>query len=471
MARPLGEVVDDIGLGCAQARIMVSGGGIYLVAGAFMIVLMVALDPIVRELGLDSHVRGAFSSCLFLGKLSGNFLSGLSDVIGRRDAILLAYVISLFGIAALASSHLAILVGLCYWLLGGSVSFGVPAWNALCTETSPTRWRLQINGFSMLLWPVGQLYSVYFMFNMDPSLRDLPWRRLMLLTTIPGIVILSLLPFLGFLESPRFHYVRQEQAETMQVLEKMRSQNNRPDVSLELIPCEVPPSAQDWPILAQLRVIFGKRFFHMTLIQCYAIFVINFISYGGMYALPLILRGVELPFVAAANLAMIALFDIVGVSSSMHLGHILSRTAMMMTYLLGSLSGMAIFLAGAGVVERGAGKDHHLWMMQLGLYLCTAFNAIGWLTNYQYLGEVYPTHCRSTACGICMGFGRIAGVLVGPTFEWLLHTTGSYLTFYFLMATMCVLNIFLTLILVNTKDIQVPDFAEEATFLVESKAP
>eukprot|EP00435_Cladocopium_sp_Y103_P075472 s59_g58.t1 len=83
-ARPLGEVIDDLGVGSYQILVVMFCSGLMLADGAMMLMLSSIVGALDQELQAGEITRGALVSMSFGGMLVGNLMSGpLSSRHGR----------------------------------------------------------------------------------------------------------------------------------------------------------------------------------------------------------------------------------------------------------------------------------------------------------------------------------------------------------------------------------------------------
>jgi len=187
-------------------RLIFIAGSVYAVGGEFLFLFSTFPGAISKELGLSGYQRATLGSVVFLGMLVGNLTCCTIDSFGRKIPILVALfgMLVFAGTSAMATSFLTIVV---LWILTGfSYGIGVPTWNALSSETSPTKWRFFLNGLSMAIFPVGSLHAAWLVFQYAPDLASVGqhWRTILLLERVPNIIYLCLGLIPGFVESPHY---------------------------------------------------------------------------------------------------------------------------------------------------------------------------------------------------------------------------------------------------------------------------
>jgi len=192
-------------------------------------------------------------------------------------------------------------------------------------------------------------------------------------------------------------------------------------------------------LLRHVRVVFGPNLWLSTLIVMYSCFVLNFLYYGCLYALPQVLASSDQPGSnAALELLTGALAEIPGQVLGILCGSYLTRKLNMKVYLgLTSLSLMSFVFS---LVHPGGGAK----IFQLaGIYGIKCFVAIGFVVVYQYSIEIYPTEARTTGTAINMGSGRVAGIISPLIFEAVVSMTGGFAVFFYLLIGCASLNFLL----------------------------
>merc|ERR1719401_565268 len=105
-------------------------------------------------------------------------------------------------------------------------------------------------------------------------------------------------------------------------------------------------------------------------------------------------------------------------------------------------------------LETNATSDLGRMLVQIGINGNRIIGSIGWTVAYVYASEAFPTYVRASACGVCIGFGRVGSLSAPWVFEHLLLTTGTYLWFFALTGLGCFINIILVyFVLHETKNL------------------
>jgi len=479
MSRPTAaDYVERMGFGCAQWKVLLGGGGSKVADGSELLLLSAITMAIAGEWQLDNWQKGVLVSVVFFGVLVGNMFGGVvGDRYGRRLPIILGYVFNIFfsvlSVRAWGFASITVL------RFGAGVAFGVsgPAFNSLCGEMVPSRYRMHMNAWGQLAFVAGEFYSAFLVYLQDPMMNNLDWRWLTILGCVPGVVFLVLAIFV-LEESPSYLAVNGRHAEAQVVLESMRSDNNALDVHIDLPQQSTSASSAQRPpsitVLESLSIVFGRHMWFTTLVVCVSIFTLNFLFYGGLYAIPQVLTDLKLHISPAGNLMLGAVSEVPGLLLAVVISQYQSRRTTMLMYLLivcastlaFSFAGAAIENVGIDIVQPGMES-----LLQCGLLGNKIFTSFGFLIVYVYAAEIYPTVARSTGGAVCIAFGRLGSIAAPTVFENLLVATGSRLAFFSCSAALCAVNALLVMFLpYETKGVVLKDFQDDQQTLA-AKVP
>lgn len=464
MTRTVNDVIDALGLGFCQVRLLLLAGGIYLVGGEFLFLFSTLSGAVATEFTLNGYQRALLASIPFIGMLAGNLTCAFYDQYGRRWPIILA----LFGIcvctaaSAIASSYWLIVA--LWGMAGFAYGIGVPTWNALCTETSPAISRFLLNSLSLSIFSSGSLHAALVVYQYAPDLRSVShhWRSILLWERVPNLLILVLAICPGFVESPHLLLATGQKAEADKQLDAMRRQNNKPTVSIEYSYCppKDAPSMSSWESLCFL---FSRALRSTTFTIGFTTFMLNFVSFGAMYTLPHVLSTVNLGMSAALSLATATIFEFIGFLVGIKLEEHLGRRPLMLIYLSGCALCTILFVLGVQLLQANVESAHGIWLVQLGINGARIFLSIGWEAAYVCAGEAFPTVVRASASGVCIGCGRLGSLAAPLLFEHILTITGGYLTFFIIIGAGCVTNTIIVLfVLQETKGVALDDAAVAA---------
>jgi len=452
----LPEVIDKMGFGMAQVRAGLVGGGCYFADGAELLLISAVTDAVATQWSMGPMQKGLVVTIVFIGILVGNFASGpIGDAHGRRQLILSSFI-GIFAFSVASSFTVGFWsLSVARFCVGVSFGIGQPAWNTLGAEVTPADYRIMMSAMSQGFFILGELYSATLLMVDDPQMKDLHWRWLLRMGAIPsGIFGIACLLFMH--QSPSYLAVSGQYEKAKEVLQSMRHDNGHPDdmsVDFALVTRKsqlkrmakrlraarrLTVLSKD-DLLKQVRVVFGPNLWLSTLIVMYSCFVLNFLYYGCLYALPQVLASSAEPGSnAALELLTGALAEIPGQVLGILCGTYLTRKFNIKVYLgLSSLSLMSFVFS--LIHPGGAAKIFQL----AGIYGIKCFVAIGFVVVYQYSIEIYPTEARTTGTAINMGSGRVAGIISPLIFEGVVHMTGGYSMFFYLMIGCAVLNFLL----------------------------
>ncbi len=95
-SKSVSDWIDDLGVGWAQYRTLLVGGGAWLISGSILFVLsgtikLVAHNP--PSWDLNVYEQGLLVAVVFAGVLFGNVSSGLvGDTLGRKGPVIACYL-------------------------------------------------------------------------------------------------------------------------------------------------------------------------------------------------------------------------------------------------------------------------------------------------------------------------------------------------------------------------------------------
>lgn len=439
------QLVDRFGMGLAQVRVGVCAGGVWLADGAELLLISSVARAVSDEWQLTALQRGVVVSVVFAGLAFGSLCSGLiADLMGRRQAILLSY--SMVFTFSIMSASVAGLLGLLLAriVVGIGMGMGQPACYAIVAETTPAYWRIVTGSIATALFILGECYSAILIMIDDPYLEDLDWRRLLRLGALPALA-LGLLSAALLHESPSFLAVKGRNEEAKKVLQSMAADNGAPEAQLpnlefqrpnvEILPEDASPFSR------KVGLVFGRKLCGTTLILMYSTFVLNFCYYGCLYAFPQVLPEIEnLQGTPALQLLIGALWEFPGKIAGLLLGLVIARKNLIRLYLFSAIVAQICFVVGAH------GGSHWIWesMCLAGYYGLKASEKFGFTAVLTYVSEVFPTELRGTGIAICVGTGRLAGVVTPLAFELVMSMSGGRWALFFMsMTAMSVVNFLL----------------------------
>lgn len=448
--RPLvPEIIEQLGFGLAQVRAGVCGGGVYFADGAELLLISAVTDAVAQQWGMSHMQKGLVVTVVFVGILVGNLTSGpLADMYGRRQLILLSFLgIFVFSILSSITVNFGTL-SLVRFFVGAAFGLGQPAWNTLGAEITPSDYRVGMQGISQSFFIMGEIYSTLLIWADDPSMEKLHWRWLLQMGAIPAAIFL-VLSLLLLHQSPSFLAVSGKTDDAKAILESMRSDNGRPEVSVDFkvhtnanqLPARMRRNSRRVSVQSrgefwrQMGVVFGPDLCMSTLINMYSCFVLNFMYYGCLYAFPQVLAASSEGGGAALELLIGAVWEIPGQVLGIVVGLFMRRKPSMKLYLL--LTGVSTLLFALGITHQGSSAS---LMRKFGFYGIKCFVDIGFVVIYQYAIEIYPTKVRTTGSAVAVGSGRLAGIISPLIFE-LIKGSASPAVFFYILLGLVVFNI------------------------------
>jgi len=447
------DVIERVGLGKAQLRTGLLGGGIWLSCGAELILIGTVSGVISAEWHLEAWQRGSLVSVVFIGILAGNAVCGpLGDMCGRRIPILLSYAgVTLFSIAsALTQSYEALCAVRLF--VGIAIGLGQPAFNTLCSEVTPAYWRILMNSACQSLFIVGEIYSALLVWYDDPYVKRSAWRWLLVMGTLPSITC-GILAYFFLLQSPSYLAVRGEHDAARGVLESMGNDNSVHGAAMALTPLPHKSSAISitMQVAEPVALIFSRRLVYSTLTVLYSCFTLNVVFYGVIYAMPQVVTKVDMGHSPAMSLLQGALFEVPGSIMAVICGMLLPRKPVMITYLAAVSASLLAFASGAAAIAAAPSSTEVDWLspvlLHSGYMGIKCFAGVGFVAVYQYATEIYPTVARTTGSAACVAGGRVGGMVAPMIFEFLLRSSGSFEMFFHLIALLCLVNFVLVIFL------------------------
>jgi len=428
------DAVENLGIGAWHAKQCFVGGGVWLADGAELLLIGSVTLAVAKDWGLEPWQKGSVVSIVFVGVAIGNLMSGLvSDKYGRRLPVCCSYVcVALLSILSATTWGFWSLCA-ARFLVGCAFGFGQPAWNTLCSEISPSNWRMPLSVFCNIMFVIGELYSATVIWLSDPDMLWLDWRWLLIVGAYPGC-ILSVMGMFFLHESPSWLAVNGFHGLARDILEDMRRLNRRPNVSVDICPKITDGSKS---AVASKKtggtsaMIFSRVMLYSTLVIAYSCFGLNFVFYGGLYAIPQVLTNVHTAHSAAFALILGALMELPGLVAAVPLGIYMDRRPLLcLCGLLMSCSILAFTFG--GMYQHGDYFWVYMFQAGYGAFKCSA--ALSFVVVYQYAAEIYPTNCRVAGTSVAFSAGRLGAIIAPVAFENLMWHFGSWSAFFFVMA-------------------------------------
>lgn len=465
----MADVVETLGIGLSQLITCMAAGGVWMADGAEVMIISSVTDVVSREWSLGQSSKSVIVSVVYTGVLMGNLLSGLTgDAIGRRLPVFISYgALGLLSVVS-ASAQTIFALAACRLLVGIAMGVGQPAAVSLITESSPSSWRLVVNGGAQCLFMVGEMWAIMWLWIDDPTLQNLNWRFLLCVGALPAFLWLLLSVF--FLpESPFFLALVGNDAGATDVLKDIMHKNAVVGVDVSKFKVDPPEQVPVWKLFEQqARTVCGGSMIATTLVVSFGCFTVNFASYGGLYAFPQIIPEISFGCSPAGALFLGTLWEVIGCGMGNFAGAVMSRKASMFGGLVATAVSTLLFVAGGAVP-----KDQRGVLAFAGLYAgyfgIKCFVEAVFVILYQFASEAYPTTARSTGTACCLAAGRLGAISCSLVYEGLKYLTGSWQFFFLMVGGCCLLDgLALLAVVRETKDSPLRQRADETTRLADS---
>ena len=254
----MNELLGTVGLGYGQALIFLIGG-LAWTFDAIEVTIIAFLIPLLRCIfGLSNFLSSVLASAVYLGMGLGSVLwSWLADRYGRRPAlfgtILVTFVFGLGSAFAPEPLTFVLLRGGLGVGIGGTIPLAAGTFLEYCPVNLRGFWATVLTGW----WAIGSLFGVgivWLTLGVSPS-DETPWRVLLVLGTLPGLVLLPLL--VGMHDTPQYLALSGRHDRLLYVLCTLARRNGRLEafhnaLLSQVIP-DAPPSLTEATPLGQAR--------------------------------------------------------------------------------------------------------------------------------------------------------------------------------------------------------------------------
>ena len=375
----------------------------------FDLVVLGAVTPALLEYepwGLTPPQVGAITSYGLVGMMIGALGIGtLTDVIGRRKAILISVVVfSVFtGLCALAPSPA--IFGVLRFLAGLGLGGLIPTAAALVSEYAHLRRGSSSITFMMTGYHVGGVLTALLAIPILPSLG---WRAMFVIGALPALVLVPLM-FRNLQESPSFLVARGRRAEA----EELATRHGIILQPEEVRGVRAEESAAEGGRFGTLKTLFSGGYLFGTLAFSVASFMGLLLVYGLNQWLPTIMR--DAGYALGAALAFLLVLNVGAVVGLLVAGPVADG--------YGSKVACAGWFALAAVFLFLLSVQMPLVLTYLAVFATGVWVFSAQVLLYAYVSKHYPTSGRGTALGWAAGIGRI-GAICGPLLGGLLLGAG-----------------------------------------------
>lgn len=434
-AANVNDVVEALGMGLAQLRVLILGVGVWFTDGIDICIGTVVTPTIAHEFGLSHSQRGLLTTFTMLGIATGCFLSTfLGDSFGRRVPIIASYfIVVVFNITmVLASSFGVILVARVG--IGVAMGIGMSPSLAMMSETTPSAWRMAMAGAKGVVAVGGCVFVNIIAMISDPLLIHLEWRKLYLFCSLPS-TFLCVGSFFFLPESPVFLASMGRHRGADKVLASMRQLNRRHDVSLDYNIHRGGGSHNSGALsfMNQIRVIYGPGLIKPSLVALLVNSAINLIQYSNNYGEPLVLTSgfAHLSLRPGQQLLMANCFGMLGLPFTILASWLCSRRNGITLCFVTVSTLTAMFAATVTSNHRSQLCDACFQISMCGLRIIFA---VTWNFVHQFSVEIYPVAASATGGALAIGLGRFGSIVAPEVFECLAKVTNRLISCYYVMA-------------------------------------
>ncbi|MDQ4062911.1 MAG: aromatic acid/H+ symport family MFS transporter [Actinomycetota bacterium] len=365
----------------------------------FDLVVLGAVTPALLQYeawGLTPGRVGAITSYGLIGMMIGALTIGaLTDVIGRRKAILISVTSFSLFTGLLAAAPSPEIFGLFRFLAGLGLGGLIPTAATLVSEYAQLRRGSSSITFMMTGYHVGGVLTALFAI---PILPALGWRAMFVIGALPALVLVPLM-LKKLPESPSFLIASGRRPEA-EALADQYGITLEPEKVREVLAEE---RASESGRFGALKTLFSGGYLLGTLAFSVASFMGLLLVYGLNQWLPTIMRdagyalGAALTFLLVLNLGAVVGLLVAGPVADRYGSKVICAgwfgLAAVFLFLLSVQ--MPLVLTYFAVFATG------VWVFSAQVLL------------YAYVSKHYPTSGRGTALGWAAGIGRI-GAICGP---------------------------------------------------------
>jgi putative MFS transporter len=388
--RPVQELIDEIGFGRFQRRLLLVCGVTWAADAAELLAIGFALPGIREEFGLSASQAGLVASSTFVGMLLGAaFWGTVSDRIGRRTGFQATVLIfAVFGLASAFAPSVEALIVLRI-LTGFGLGGALPLDFSLMAEYLPRRNRGRYLVLLESFWAVGTVAIALLAFAVVPNWG---WRPLLALSGLAALLVFWIRRRVP--ESPRYLVTVGRAEQARDVLTVVAEVNGRPS--------PLPPVAAVDAPRGGFADLWRSPVRSTTVMLWLAWFGIGLAYYGLFVYLPTIFVARGFSFLQTYGYALVlAAAQIPGYLSAAWLVEAWGRRGTLILYLCAS----GLFTLLFGVADSTG-------LIVAAASLMSFFSLGAWAALYAYTPESYPTPIRATGMGWASATTRVAAALV-----------------------------------------------------------
>ncbi|KAL4147616.1 hypothetical protein PRNP1_011370 [Phytophthora ramorum] len=378
----------DARLSWFYVRLLLLTGFSWAVHAAELVLFAFTRRLVAKSVGMGTYALEALGAAIFVGAAMGGPLFGhISDVRGRRSALLLAMSLSLVGLAlsAMATKHYQVIAARV--VAGVGLGGELPAANVLVQEMSPRPMRGRMVALLEAFKGVGGVVGVALAFGLAPQLG---WRATYLV--ICGFVVYAGVLRLSIPESPRWLASVGRMDEALQVVTELENEHENGSQCMEKTMVQggasrVKPSVFDTPVHA------------LVLWALWTVMEVS--SYAlGVYVPTLIsLWGFNM-FERWSTMALLGLAQVFGcVLASL----VIDEYGRKLPLALFSTSAAVVALVTSLAPWNGS-------FVVLGTCTVSVLLAASWSCVLVYAPENFATEVRGRGVGYAFGFSRVGAI-------------------------------------------------------------
>ena len=389
-------------MSAAQLIIIITCFTLNMLDGTDVVVASYVAPRIIDEWGISPGTYGLVQSAALIGMAMGAmFISPITDVIGRRNMVLISIVIVSVGMFMTSFANtLSQLIGLRFFT-GLGIGSMLASLTSMAAEYSSERRRNLTIGFVLGGYPIGATLSGILAAWLIP---EYGWRSMF----IAGAAISTLLlPIVYYIlpESLAFLLYKQPRNALQQanrILAKMKYEvlEKLPDLA---VPDQKIPGMLS--MLGNIRSLLTPGILNSTLKLWLAFFMAFFTLYFLMSWIPKIAEDSGWSVVQAAYFMAVFNFgSFFGIVTLGYISQFFGLRNIILTFMLLSSLLMIYF----GIADLSAVR------FMLILFILGFFVQGGFVGLYSVSARLYPTEIRTTGVGWGIGLGRFGAIISPP---------------------------------------------------------
>ncbi len=395
------KLIDDQPATAMQLTLIILCFVLNMIDGMDIAVMAYVAPRIIEDWSVTSQAFGLVFSAALIGMAVGAmFISPYTDVIGRRNMLLISVAIVSIGMVLTAfTNNLAQMIALRFFT-GLGVGCMLASLTALVSEYSPDRWRNLAVSFMLGGFPVGATLTGMLAAWMIP---EFGWRSMFI---VGGLLSTVLLPVIIYFLPESLEFLLKKQPRN--ALEKVNRIFRRMKMDiLEALPDQVELTGSHGSgssAAGNVRSLISPERINATLKLWLAFFMALFSLYFLMSWIPKIAEDAGLTPAQASYAG--AFFNFGAFFGIVFLGYIsalFGLRRLILIFMLLSAAFMVLF----GVFTPPV-VLFLLIMLTLGFFVQGGFAGL-----YSVAARLYPMEIRTTGIGWGIGLGRM-GAIVSP---------------------------------------------------------